>query len=168
MCDSRRASDPACAGATINRRVVVVDCLTQCVSRCSRCTLQPGFSHLYWLAAATGLRPGAAGAEPHPGERTQTDTIPLSVDQVARFWSSFRNARDLAIVGLMLLQGLRSKEVIALDCEDRPAWRSPGSACTARAIRLRLLPLASETIHLLDHYLRLERPPNAAPRCSCR
>ena len=40
------------------------------------------------------------------------------MDQVARFWSSFRNARDLAIVGLMLLQGLRSKEVIALDCED--------------------------------------------------
>jgi len=27
-------------------------------------------------------------------------------------------SRDLAIVGLMLLQGLRSKEVIALNCED--------------------------------------------------
>jgi hypothetical protein len=29
----------------------------------------------------------------------------LSVDEVARFWSSFQNSRDLAIVGLMLLQG---------------------------------------------------------------
>jgi hypothetical protein len=36
----------------------------------------------------------------------------LSVDEVARFWSSFRNSRDLAIVGMMLLQGLRSQAVI--------------------------------------------------------
>jgi hypothetical protein len=27
--------------------------------------------------------------------------VPLSVDEVARFWSSFRSARDLAIVGLI-------------------------------------------------------------------
>jgi integrase len=44
--------------------------------------------------------------------------VPLSVDEVARFWSSFRTARDLAIVGLMLLQGLRSAEVLALNPED--------------------------------------------------
>jgi len=30
--------------------------------------------------------------------------VPLSIDEVARFWSSFHNARDLAIVGLMLMQ----------------------------------------------------------------
>ena len=40
--------------------------------------------------------------------------VPLSVDEVARFWSSFRSARDLAIVGLMLMQGLRSAEVLSL------------------------------------------------------
>jgi integrase len=39
----------------------------------------------------------------------------LSVDEVARFWSSFRTSRDLAIVGLMLLQGLRSQEVLDLN-----------------------------------------------------
>jgi hypothetical protein len=44
--------------------------------------------------------------------------VPLSVDEVARFWSSFRTSRDLAIVGLMLLQGLRSKEVLDLHQED--------------------------------------------------
>ena len=43
---------------------------------------------------------------------------PLSIDEVSRFWSSFRTCRDLAIVGLMLLQGLRSCEVLALDQED--------------------------------------------------
>ena len=31
------------------------------------------------------------------------------------FWSSFRTTRDLAIVGLMLLQGLRSAEVLGLN-----------------------------------------------------
>ena len=44
--------------------------------------------------------------------------VPLSVDEVARFWSSFRTARDLAILGLMLLQGLRSAEVLALNPDD--------------------------------------------------
>ena len=44
--------------------------------------------------------------------------LPLSVDEVARFWSSFRTSRDLAIVGLMLLQGLRSKEVLSLNRDD--------------------------------------------------
>ena len=43
---------------------------------------------------------------------------PLSVDEVARFWSSFRTSRDLAIVGLVLLQGLRSKEVLSLNRDD--------------------------------------------------
>ena len=47
--------------------------------------------------------------------------VPLSVDEVARFWSSFRNSRDLAIVGLMLLQGLRSQEVLDLNRDDLAA-----------------------------------------------
>jgi integrase len=44
--------------------------------------------------------------------------VPLSLEEVARFWSSFRTSRDLAIVGLMLLQGLRSAEVLALNRDD--------------------------------------------------
>lgn len=43
---------------------------------------------------------------------------PLAVEQVQRFWSSFRTARDIAIVGLLLLSGLRSCEVLALELED--------------------------------------------------
>jgi integrase len=44
--------------------------------------------------------------------------VPLAVNEVARFWSSFRTSRDLAIVGLMLLHGLRSAEVMALNRDD--------------------------------------------------
>ncbi len=42
------------------------------------------------------------------------------MDEVARFWSSFRTSRDLALVGLMLLQGLRSQEVLDLNRDDMP------------------------------------------------
>jgi integrase len=83
--------------------------------------------------------------------------VPLSVEQVARFWASFRTARDLAIVGLMLLHGLRSAEVMALNCED--VLLSEGQLrVRGKGTKLRFLPLAPETTQLLDHYRRLERP----------
>src|ERR1035438_8065030 len=57
----------------------------------------------------------------------------------------------------MLLQGLRSKEVLALNRDDlllaESQIRVPG-----KGNKIRFLPLAPETIELLDHYLRLERP----------
>ena len=88
--------------------------------------------------------------------------MPLSVDEVARFWSSFRTSRDLAIVGLMLLQGLRSKEVITLNCED--VLLSESQICVrGKGNKIRILPLASDTILLLDRYLRLERPLQCGP-----
>jgi len=81
----------------------------------------------------------------------------LSVDDVARFWSSFHTSRDLAIVGLMLLDGLRSQEVRDLNREDlllpEAQLRVPG-----KGNKPRMLPLAPEAVQLLDHYLRLERP----------
>jgi integrase len=83
--------------------------------------------------------------------------VPLSVDEVARFWSSFRTARDLAIVGLMLLQGLRSAEVLALNPDD-VLFSEAQLRVHGKGSKLRFLPLAPETIQLLDHYLRLERP----------
>ena len=44
--------------------------------------------------------------------------MPLSSEQVAQFWDSFRTFRDLALVGLMLLDGLRSCEVLAVELES--------------------------------------------------
>jgi integrase/recombinase XerD len=83
---------------------------------------------------------------------------PLSVDEVSRFWSSFRSCRDLAIVGLMLLQGLRSCEVLALDQEDLILSEAQ-IRVRGKGSKVRLLPLAPEAVQLLDHYLRRERPP---------
>ncbi len=83
--------------------------------------------------------------------------VPLSVDEVARFWSSFRTARDLAIVGLMLLQGLRSAEVLGLN-EDDVLLSEAQLRVRGKGNKLRLLPLAPETVQLLDQYRLMERP----------
>jgi integrase/recombinase XerD len=83
--------------------------------------------------------------------------VPLSVDEVARFWSSFRNSRDLAIVGLMLLQGLRSQEVLDLNRDDLLLSEAQ-IRVRGKGSKTRFLPLAPEANQLLDHYLRLERP----------
>src|SRR5260370_33714693 len=82
---------------------------------------------------------------------------PLSVDEVARFWSSFRPSRDLAIVGLLLLQGLRSQEVLNLNRDDLLLAEAQ-IRVRGKGNKTRFLPLAPEATQLLDHYLRLERP----------
>jgi integrase len=88
---------------------------------------------------------------------SKRNIVPLSVDEVARFWSSFRTSRDLAIVGLMLLEGLRSQEVLALNRDD--VLRSEAQIrVRGKGNKVRFLPLAPEAVQLLDHYLRLERP----------
>ena len=70
--------------------------------------------------------------------------VPLSVDEVARFWSSFHTARDLAIVGLMLLHGLRSAEVLALNPEH-VLFSEAQLRVHGKGNKLRFLPLAPET-----------------------
>jgi integrase len=87
--------------------------------------------------------------------------IPPSINEVARFWSSFQTSRDLAIVGLMLLQGLRSCEVLALNHDDL-ILADAQIHVLGKGNKVRLLPLAPEAIELLDHYLRLERPPHCS------
>jgi integrase len=120
----------------------------------------PGFH--YWRRPPLGYgRPRPALSRLRVKEPKRI-LMPLSVDEVARFWSSFRTSRDLAIVGLMLLQGLRSNEVIALNCEDLLLSESQMRA-RGKGNKIRCLPLASDTVLLLDHYLRLERPPTMRP-----
>jgi site-specific recombinase XerD len=60
----------------------------------------------------------------------------------------------------MLLQGLRSQEVLNLNRED---LLLPEAQIRVRGKgnKTRFLPLAPEATQLLDHYLRLERPHNS-------
>jgi site-specific recombinase XerD len=57
----------------------------------------------------------------------------------------------------MLMHGLRSAEVMALNRDD--VLFSEGQLrVRGKGTKLRLLPLAPETTQLIDHYLRVERP----------
>jgi integrase/recombinase XerC len=88
--------------------------------------------------------------------------VPLSAEQVARFWRSFRSARDLAIVALMLLNGLRSREVLALQLEDL-LFSEAQIRVHGQGSRVRMLPLPPETVRILQCYLKTERPLTNAP-----
>ena len=148
---------PRPAAATINRRVVVADRALKSEFPNASAQFAPGFHQLYWKRSPMTLaRPRQASSRLRV-KAPKRVILPLSVDEVARFWSSFRTSRDLAIVGLMLLQGLRSKEVLSLDRNDLLLAESQ-IRVRGKGSKIRFLPLAPETVELLDHYLLLERP----------
>jgi site-specific recombinase XerD len=88
--------------------------------------------------------------------------VPLSADQVARFWNSFRTFRDLAIVALMLLDGLRSCEVLQLQLEDL-SLSEAHLRVLGKGNKKRVLPLPAEILEVLQNYLRCERPLSSSP-----
>jgi integrase len=148
---------PPPSASTINDRVACADRAIRNEFPDAPCQAAHGFHQAYLHRRPLGLgRPRFELSRLRVKEPRLT-IVPLSVEEVARFWASFRTARDLAIVGLLLLHGLRSAEVMALNCED--VLLSEGQLrVRGKGNKLRFLPLAPETTQLLDHYLRLERP----------
>ena len=151
------SQQPRPSASTINDRVAVAERAIRNEFPTAPCQIAHGFHQAFLRRRPMGLgRPRVAMSRLRV-KVPKRNILPLSVNEVARFWYSFRNARDLAIVGLMLLEGLRSAEVLALNRDDvllsEAQLRVPG-----KGNKLRLLPLAPETVQLLHHYLRLERP----------
>jgi integrase len=151
------SQQPRPSASTINDRVAVTDRALRNEFPQAPCPMARGFHQAFLRRGPMGLaRPRQAMSRLRV-KVPKRNIVPLSVNEVARFWSSFRTSRDLAMVGLMLLHGLRSAEVLALNCADvllpEAQLRVPG-----KGNKLRFLPLAPETIQLLDHYLQLERP----------
>jgi site-specific recombinase XerD len=149
--------NPPPAAATVNRRVGTAERAMRREFPDVPPLFAPGFQNWYWRRSRLGygrLRPALTQLRVKTPKRV---IVPLSVDEVARFWSSFRTSRDLAIVGLMLLHGLRSCEVLSLNRED---VQLPDSQIRVRGkgSRVRVLPLAHESVELLHHYMSLERP----------
>jgi len=147
---------PPLSGSTINDRVAVADRALRNEFPEAPCPMAPGFHQPFLRRGPLGLgRPRVAMSRLRV-RVPKRHIVPLSVEEVARFWSSFRTARDLAIVGLMLLQGLRSAEVLGLN-EDDLLLSEAQLRVHGKGNKLRFLPLAPETVQLLDHYRRLER-----------
>jgi len=159
------SQQPRPSASTINDRLAVTDRALRNEFPEAPCQMARGFHRAFFQRGPMGLaRPRQAMSRlrvkvPKP------NIVPLSVNEVARFWSGFRSARDLAMVGLMLLHGLRSAKVLALNC-DAVLLPEAQLRVRGKGNQLRFLPLAPETIQLLDHYLQLERPsPCGAALC---
>ena len=148
---------PPPSASTINDRVACADRAIRNQFPDAPCQVAQGFHKIYLHRRPMGLGRPRFQLSRLRIKEPRLNIVPLSVEEVARFWSSFRNARDLAIVGLMLLHGLRSVEVMSLNRDD--VLLSEGQLrVRGKGNKLRLLPLAPESTQLLEHYLRLERP----------
>ncbi len=84
---------------------------------------------------------------------------PLTSEQVRTFLSGFRRFRDIAIIHLMLLCGMRSKEVITIKTIDIELAQSLVRIC-GKGNKERNMPLPQIITDMIREYLRLERPKN--------
>jgi integrase len=148
---------PRPSAASINERLADVDRALRNAFPDAPSQVAHGFQQTFLQRKPMGLgRPRVAISRLRV-KQPKLNIVPLSVDEVARFWASFHTARDLAIVGLMLMHGLRSAELLALNPED-VLLSEAQLRVRGKGSKLRFLPLAPETTQLIDHYLRLERP----------
>ena len=87
----------------------------------------------------------------------RTLVTPLTSEQVRQLIRSFRRYRDLAIVYLMLLCGLRSQEELALQVSD-VEFNEHRLRVLGKGKKERVLPLPTILMRYLRDYLHLERP----------
>jgi integrase len=85
---------------------------------------------------------------------------PLRPEQVRSFLFSLKRYRDLAIVYLMLLCGLRSREVLSLEFEDM-VFEENRLRVKGKGNVERVLPMPNVLIITIKRYLWLERPPKS-------
>jgi len=148
---------------TVNHRLVVLHCLYRFHLGAE---IPPGQSHFqrtYTKRSPLGYgRPRRAIALGLRLKQPRRVIVPLSAEQVSAFWRSFHSFRDLALVGLMLLDGLRSCEVLSLQLEDLQLADAQ-MRVVGKGNKTRVLPLPGEVINVLQNYLRLERPLTNSP-----
>jgi site-specific recombinase XerD len=87
---------------------------------------------------------------------------PLNREQVLLFLRKLHRYRDLAIVYLMLLCGLRSREVLYLQLKDIN-FEEHKVRIRGKGDKERMLPLPDILWDIICSYLRYERPPSLGP-----
>jgi integrase/recombinase XerD len=154
---------PKPAPQTVNHRLGTVRCCYRFYTGQEIPAGQAHFQRCYTRRSPLGYgRPRTAVARGLRLKQDRRAIVPLSSEEVAKFWQSFRTYRDLALVGLMLLDGLRSCEVLALKLED--VQLADGQMrVRGKGNKKRPLPLPPEIREVLAHYLHLERPLTNAP-----
>ena len=156
------AADPAPTPQTVNHRLTVLRCLYRfhyqreiprgrgCVQSIHKTRSRFGLGRAGRITVGLRLK------------QPQRVVIPLSHEEISRFWSSFRCFRDLAILALMLLNGLRSREVLLLRLEDLRLSQHQIRVC-GKGNKERILPLCDDTIRAIARYCELERPVSCSP-----
>jgi site-specific recombinase XerD len=86
---------------------------------------------------------------------------PLSREQVREYLCGLRRYRDLSIVHLMLLCGLRSREVLQLRVED-VSFDDLQLRVRGKGDKERALPMPDLLLRLLLRYIEFERPEGLA------
>lgn len=148
---------------TVNHRLTVIRCLYRFHHGQEIPAGHSHFQRTYTTRCPLGFgRPHRTTAFGLRLKQPQRVIQPLSAEQVANFWASFRTFRDLAVVGLMLLDGLRSCEILTLQLEDLKLADAPLHVL-GKGRKQRTLPLPGEILEVLQNYLRLERPLTNSP-----
>jgi len=148
---------PIPTAQTINHRL----CVTRCLYRFHYGQEIPGKPHFprsYTTRSPLGYGRRQRKITTHLRlKQPRRVIVPLSADQVAGFWKGFRTFRDLAIVALMLLDGLRSCEVLQLQLQDL-SFSEARLHVLGKGRKQRFVPLPGDTLQVLQNYLHLERP----------
>lgn len=160
----QRGESPEPAPATINHRLTAVSCLYRWRSGRELPGASDSPSHPYHSSVASPsgyLYPARRRERRWRVKIARRVVVPLSRSEVRSFLESFSTWRDLALASLMLLCGLRSRELIEIRSEDY----QPGEALVrvrGKGDKERTVPLPGEVLHFVGAYLELERPANAA------
>jgi site-specific recombinase XerD len=153
---------PKPAPQTVNHRLVALHCLYRFHYGSDIPDGRSTIRSAYRTRSPLGYgRPGRAWGGLRLKEPRRV-VIPLSANDVSRFWSSFRTFRDLALVALMLFNGLRSREVLQIQLEDLLLTEDQ-LRVRGKGRRERIVPLANETIQTIQRYVSLERPDRNNP-----
>ena len=153
-------SSPRPAASTVNHRLTVVRCLYRFHSGGNLPGGPQSVQSSYKTRSPLGYgRPGRRAATLRL-KQPRRIILPLTPEQVARFWHSFRTFRDLSLIALMLLDGLRSAEVRRIQLHDVDLLAGQLRVC-GKGRKERIVPLPSEALHALQCYLHIERPSTA-------
>lgn len=155
--------EPKPTPQTVNHRLTVIRCLYRFHHGQEIPAGNSHFQRIYTTRCPLGYgRPHRAIASGLRLKQPRRVIQPLSAEQVAQFWASFRTFRDLAVVGLMLLDGLRSCETLTIQLEDLKLADAQLHVL-GKGRKQRILPLPGEIMDVLQSYIRLERPLTNSP-----
>jgi site-specific recombinase XerD len=150
------------APPTINHRLTVLRCLYRFHYQQEIPSNHRSLQHTYTTHNPLGYgrrRTAIAGFRLKQPRRV---IVPLSTEEVAQFWRGFRTFRDLSLIALMLLDGLRSCEIRQLQLENLRLSEAQ-IRVHGKGNKERMLPLPADTIQALQNYLYLERPLTNSP-----